>query len=407
MNSVMENTSAIDFSTEQSCRQISTKQKVPINQRTITSLIKYIVLIPLLAPGGPEEMIPAYKTVMTAWSMLALFLLLFDSLLKILSNRQFVFPKVGFATYFVIAILVTLCSREGIGSGLQELFFYPVVFLYIIALNRDEVREYAVCTAMMLLLIFLIQLCFSATFFEKTFHLTFLGHVQVFSQYGLLAIFLSLVILRKKWARPVLGWSLLVSALASMLLADADSAHYSLVIVGVLLLVTGLFPSACRIDMRIITIIMLVISVATVYLTISRQSPFIGTEVDWTFSGRVFVWESCWELIQEAPLFGYGVENPPITVFWNNSATSYAHNQILQSLLDGGLVLCIAMVWLLLSISSSINDISDKGVRRVSIVVSTALLFVMVFDSFTPYSYIFMLFGFIAHEGLQEKEGTN
>lgn len=403
----MENTSAIDFSTERSRRQISAKRKVPINQRTITSLIKYIVLIPLLAPSGPEEMIPAYKTVMTVWSMLALFLLLFDSFLKILSNRQFVFPKVGLATYFVIAILVTLCSREGIGSGLQELFFYPVVFLYIIALNRDEVREYAVCTAMMLLLIFLIQLCFSATFFEKTLHLTFLGHVQVFSQYGLLAIFLSLIILHKKWARPALGWSLLVSALASMLLADADSAHYSLVIVGVLLLVTGLFPSACRIDMRIITIIMLAISVATVYLTISRQSPLIGTEVDWTFSGRVFVWESCWELIQGAPLFGYGVENPPITVFWNNSATSYAHNQVLQSLLDGGLVLCIAMVWLLLSISSSINGISDKGVRRVSIAVSAALLFVMIFDSFTPYSYIFVLFGFVAHEGLQEKEGTH
>lgn len=403
----METTSITDLSTERFRRQVSAKRRVPASQRTITSLIKFIVLIPLLAPNGPEEMIPAYKTVMTVWSMLALFLVLFDSFLKIFSNRQLIFPKVGFTAYFVIAILATICSREGIGSGLQELFFYPAVFLYIIALNSDEVREYVVCAAKILLPIFLIQLCFSPIFFEKAFHLTFLGHVQVFSQYGLLAIYLSLIILRKKWARPALGWSLLILALASMLLVDADSAHYSLVLVGVVLLVAGLFPSVCRIDMRIITIIMLAIGVATVYLTISRQSPLIGSGVDWTFSGRVFVWESCWELIQESPLFGYGVENPPIMVFWNDSATSYAHNQLLQSLLDGGLVLCIAMVWLLLSISSSINKISDIGVRRVSLAVSTALLFVMIFDSFTPYSYIFILLGFIVHEGLQEKEGAN
>ena len=84
---------------------------------------------------------------------------------------------------------------------------------------------------------------------------------------------------------------------------------------------------------------------------------------------------------------------------------SYAHNQVMQCLIDGGIVLLLAMVWMLCSIAGKVNMILDVSFRKVAISVLCALLFVTVFDSFTPYSYVFIMFAFITREGMLSRKG--
>ena len=375
-------------------------------ERSTTSLLRYLVLIPLLAPKGLDFLIPGYKAFMTFWSMLALAMLLLDSVIRLHGRKRISSPYFGLFVYFIVAFAVSIFSVKGIVNGLQELFFFPVAFLYLIELDHAEFREYCVASAYILCALFLAELLVPASLFAGNYHMTFLGHVQVFSQYGLLAFTLACFIYLKKWASRFVAILLATLGLISMLAADADSAHLCIAVFVIVLLAKMISPSDWRIDFRIIVALSIVVSGFIVWVTIARRSPLIGTSLDWTFNGRLFVWESASNLIKDSFLFGYGVENSVITTFWS-SGMSYAHNQVMQSLVDGGVVLLIAMVWMLCSVARCVNHISDNKVRSVAVAVLCSLLFVLIFDSFTPYSYVYILLALVSREGLLSKDGSN
>lgn len=385
--------------------QICTKG-TSLSNKSITSLARYLILIPLLAPKGLDALIPGYKAVVTMWSMAALAVILIDSLFRLRGCKRIVAPPLGFVIYFVVAVIVSAFSADGIVSGLQELFLFPAIFLYLIGLDESKFREYVVACTHILCVLFFAHLVTPASLFAGSYHMTFLGHVQVISQYGLLGLVLSGFVLLEKWASRVLAFALAALSLACMLTADADSAHLCLVLFGLVLLLMWFVPLFACLDFRYVVILSVVFSCLVVKLTIMRQSPLIGTGLDWTFNGRFFVWESADALIRQAPLFGYGVENSVIRTFWS-AGMSYAHNQVVQSLLDGGAVLLVAMVWLLCSVACCVNGIKDKSLRCVAASGFCALLFVMLFDSFTLYSYSFILLAFIAREGMLSMKGAS
>lgn len=375
-------------------------------ERSTTSLLRYLVLIPLLAPKGLESLVPGYKVFMTFWSMLALAMLLLDSVIRLHGGERISSPHFGLFAYFIVAFAVSAFSVKGIVNGFQELFFYPIAFLYLIELDQAEFREYCVASAYILCVLFLAELLVPASLFAGDYHMTFLGHVQVFSQYGLLAFTLACFIYLKKWVSRIVALLLATLAFISMLAVDADSAHLCIAVFAIVLLVKLVSPSDWRIDFRVVVVLSMVFSGFIVWLTIARRSPLIGTGLDWTFNGRLFVWESAGNLIRDSFLFGYGVENSVIATFWS-SGMSYAHNQVVQSLVDGGVVLLIAMVWMLCSVARCVNYISDNKVRSVAVAVLCSLLFVLIFDSFTPYSYVYILLALVSREGLLSKDGSN
>ena len=377
--------------------------RAPITEKSITSLLRYFVLIPLVAPKGLEFILPGYKDLVTMWAMVVLAVILLDSIVRLHVGSRFMSLPIGLIVYYLVAIATSAFSSGGIVNGLQELFLYPAAFLYFLELDEDELQEYATASAYILCVLFVFQLVLSVSLFMGFYHLTFLGHVQVLSQYGLLSIMLSSFLYFKKRGPRFLPIILLLLGIACMLTADADSAHYSLIVFVAVLLLLKILPPLGRLDCRYIVLLGMAFSLLVVSFTITRRSPLIGTGFDWTFNGRLFVWESADSLIRQAPLFGYGVENSVISTFWS-SGMSYAHNQAMQCLVDGGVILLVAMVWMLCSVAGCVNKIMDIKVRRVAMSIFCALLFVMVFDSFSPYSYSFILLAFIAREGLLAKE---
>lgn len=379
-------------------------RRTSIANKSIACLIRYFVLIPLLLPQGLDSIFPGYKIVTTLWAMLALYFVLLDTTFRLCHGELSLNIPPGIVLYYFMAISVTVLSSKGVASGLQELFFFPAISVYLLSLSEDELREYAVACARVLMVLFLLQLLVPSSLFAGLFHMTMLGHVQVFSQYGLLSITLACFLYLKKWVTPSFAFLLLGLSVVCMVTADADSAHYALIVFAAVLLLLKICPILLKLDFRIVVILFIAFSMLVVMLTIRRQSPLIGTEVDWTFSGRLFVWESADALFRQSPLFGYGVENSVITTFWSASM-SYAHNQVMQCLIDGGIVLLLAMVWMLCSIAGQVNMILDVGFRKVAISALCALLFVMVFDSFTPYSYVFIMLAFITREGMLSRKG--
>lgn len=384
----------------------SSVRRVAATEKSITSLVRYFILIPLLLPQGLGSLIPGYKIVTTLWAMASLAVILLDMAIRLGRGVWTFSLPFGLVGYFIVAVAVTVFSTRGIVSGLQELFLFPAFFLYLLSFSEDELREYAVACLHILCVLFSAQLLAPSSLFAGSLHMTMLGHVQVFSQYGLLAIMLASLVYLKKWSASWLPFLTCGFAIACMIGADADSAHFALIVFFAVLLLLNICPVLLKLDLRVVTLAFFAFSLLVVRLTVLRQSPLMGTGFDWTFSGRLFVWESADALFRQAPLFGRGIENSIITTFWS-SGMSYAHNQIMQCLIDGGIVLLIAMIWMFCAVAKQINNIVDTRFRIIAIAALCALLFVMIFDSFTPYSYAFILLAFIAREGMLSMEGTN
>lgn len=138
------------------------------------------------------------------------------------------------------------------------------------------------------------------------------------------------------------------------------------------------------------------------------------------FSGRVFVWKDALNKIIAKPLFGYGIDGVLLQVFWNKwtnvNGFNYAHNQILQNFLDGGIVLCILFFNMLFSFCKNVKYISNKKCKILCNIVLIAILNIMFLESSTIYCYyiiclsIIYVLGMLAKDkfvSMEEKNGTN
>ena len=90
--------------------------------------------------------------------------------------------------------------------------------------------------------------------------------------------------------------------------------------------------------------------------------------------------------IKAHPIFGYGIDGILLHTFWtewSGGGFNYAHNQILQNLLDGGVMLTISfwiMIFAFIKPAKKIPEVKYRVFVNSSII---ALLFVMIFDSTT------------------------
>lgn len=361
--------------------------------------LPYLVLTPLLAPRGLNFVVPLYKQSMAAWSAVVLLYIVVRLLLRLRSDRKVPSFLIAPLVYFVLAVAVTLFSEKGISRGLQELFLFPVVFVFVATLYDVEFKRYVKSAAVLLSVLFAGQLLFWVAGLGISFHVTFLGHIQVFSQYGLLAFFLGALLLFKYGQCRVLSITLFVLTAICMSIVDADSSRFSLVIVIAVIGLLKLFPMLLALDFRLIVAVAILFSILLMYFTVSGCGPLAAMGLKLDFNGRLYVWESAYEIFLRSPMFGYGIGNPVIVTFWS-AGMDYAHNQIMQCLVDGGVVLFSAMVWWLLTIGECVNKICDEFIHAASVAVLCALLFVMVFDAFTLYGYVFVLLALIAREGL-------
>lgn len=377
---------------------------VTVGDGFLATAIRYLVLIPLLAPRGLDGISLLYKHLMAGWSALVLAYVVVCLVYRLRLGVKDLSPLIAPVVYFCIAVLVTVFSAKGVSRGLQEMLLYPVVFVFLATLSDERRKAYEKSAAVLLSALFAVQLLFLLGGHEISFHVTFLGHIQVISQYGLLALYLSFVLFFGSESDKILSLALFVVTAACMVAVDADSSHFALIIFLLLVVLLKAIPSLLRIDFSWVTIAGVAFSLIVVLFTVCRCGPLAAMGVQLDFSGRLYVWQSALDIFLESPLFGYGIGNPVIVTFWS-SGMDYAHNQVMQCLVDGGLALFAAMLWMLLSVSRCINLIENDCSKCASAAALCALLFVMVFDSVTPYVYSYVLLAFICCEGMALRSG--
>lgn len=113
-----------------------------------------------------------------------------------------------------------------------------------------------------------------------------------------------------------------------------------------------------------------------------------------TLSDRTSIWTLAIQMIRKSPLFGYGVVDNGNHIFWVTSwSASYwqAHNNILQILLDGGILCFIPYLAMLLNVGAELRKSHISGIV-LAIVLSAWLAFnvMAVSEIFVLQNYYFL-----------------
>lgn len=367
----------------------------------------YFVLIPFLYPRGFAEFSDAYKRFFTLWLYLAMVVVLVWVLYDLLrSPRRNRLLECAVVVYYVLFVGITVLVQGGISEGLQKMFSAPALYLFCFVCLKKDSRRLIAAAGRVLAVIFALNVSvFSPPIVEKLmnlFHIHFLGHVQVGAQYGMVGIMVAYLLLKLDPQRRDLGAVLLGTSVITVLWTDTLVGLIALAVLaaGALLLWTRpakklhWLQAGLRMDSRWLLAGHILISAGLLIFSLTRIDILMRNEF-LSFNGRTFVWRDGIARFLEKPLLGYGAYGIQLETFWSEGM-NYAHSELLQRLMDGGVVLCVAFYGMLWVMLGRVRRAQDPDVIAVTNVLLLAVLVVMFFESVTEYHYITVFFALAA-----------
>lgn len=351
----------------------------------------FLILIGFLFPRGFSEVSTLYHKFSSLLVWNSVLLIWIQQILKLKRNTvKIKYSELIIFFYFVLAIIITYVNRKNISSGLQQLFAVPSLCLFLISNMKKECKKILDIILDILMLTFTLNIVCTKVFFSDYYHITFLGHVQVISQLGIVAVFSSVLyelLFKEKKKRNVY---VVIIAIITMLTADADAATFCLIIlISVFIIYKWKLYSLLCFNTKWCVIGMFLLNTCIACFSAMNEITFLTN----LFASRIFVWKDAMVKIMEHPLIGYGVDGILLTPFWTQwtgGGFNYAHNQILQNLLDGGIFLLVAFWLMISSFVSNMKYIKDKKYLIVVNATMLALLIIMIPESTTLYSYMYI-----------------
>lgn len=364
----------------------------------LTSLYYYLVLGAVFFPRGLNNTYPAYKILFSSVSWIAAILIYVQAICMIVQTihrkrhlaitKKDLFKIFG---YFVVLTLITLLLNKEDSTGLQQLFAYPAFMLFTLHTAFVNPKKLLNTTINVSLVALIMNLALTHVFFAAG-HTTFLGHVQVFAQLGSLSIFAAILyhmLYKDKQTRSFIACLL---ALFTMLSVDAISANLTAIFLTmVFITLKYLKLKPFQKSSKRYTLIGIITSLIVIIISTTLNYSFRILD----FSGRGVVWRSTISSIKESPIYGYGIDGINIKVFWNERTNmtdklTYTHNQVLQNLLDGGVVALILFWMMFITCIQSVERIKQaryKCVFNTFIIISLAI---SIFESPSLYCYIYI-----------------
>lgn len=368
----------------------------------------YFVVIAFLFPRGFGEINNIYHIISSLLVWIAVFLILLNEIKYIVKNIKIKINRIFIYSYFVLAFLVTLINRGEVTTGLQQIIAAPFLCIFMIS-NMHRCCKTLLETIMCVFMVeFTLNFIFKISQFEFGEHLTFLGHVQMISQFGIVSILVSILywMAFKMHKRRVIF--LVIITLVTMFTTDASSAILSAIALCIAYITYKwkLYHLFCfRTEIYLIG--MNLLSLMVVYVTSINRN--IIPNLD--FSGRRYVWIEALVKIINKPLFGYGIDGvllQPFWTEWTGGGFNYAHNQILQNMLDGGVFLTISFWIMIYAFVKNINKLKSKKYVVLFNATMISFLFIMIFDSTTLYCYMYFALAIIyAFSELEYSERNN
>lgn len=362
---------------------------------SIQSVFLYVVVIGFLFPRGYSEISEIYHKVCSTMMWLSVGLTWLQwirySKSKLIKGR---IEKIclQISTYFILAIIITIICRRSVSSGFQQLLAAPSVCVFMILNLKRNPKRLLDCIAVVLCieLTFNLLMTIVQPSFYGLIHIMFLGHIQVVSQYGVLAI-LVVVLSWMLYHRSKKIMYLFGITLYTMLTTDAELAIFTVFGFLIIFIIYKLkLSQVLKFPSKFYIIVMIAMSALTVYFSVTNTNLLSYLDIN----GRNFVWKSAIEKINRHPILGYGIDGVLLSTFWSKGF-NYAHNQLVQNFLDGGLILMISFWRMIFGFASNIDKININRYKVLCNASMLALLSIMLFESTTLYVYMYMILSII------------
>lgn len=172
-----------------------------------------------------------------------------------------------------------------------------------------------------------------------------------------------------------------VSLLAMARLESANSIISALLIFLIILFIKPL--SSMRINGRVVFIVLLIINLMFVFGHADAFSYLIENLIgkDVTFTNRKQLWDVALRLFKDKPFIGYGLTSDSVIAEIAGSAAYVnMHNQWLQTLFDGGILLMIPFVVIMSSPFRMLRSQPDAADRAIWIGIPAVMIIHMMFE---------------------------
>ena len=381
--------------------------------------IWYFALVPFLFPKGFSEYYYGYKKFGVFILGISIVIILTRELFIVSSSNWMIklyVPLVLILLYHITLLLITLAKQGTITEGLQKIFAVPAICLLLTEGGRRKLFNIIDVICNILIVEFLLNLLvfnqwLFPTYFLVDRHITFIGHVQVSSEIGILGILIAYAELgyHVYKVKPIV---LIMLSFITMIYSKTAASYVSIALIVVFLLLGNLLLVKSFIVKHIKLITVIIIALTAMWLNIDNIpafSRFHSSIVRYT-SGRPFIWDKGIELFKEKPFLGYGAYGALIKPFWvqhtnGGKGFNYAHNTILQLLLDGGIVLTIIFIITLFVYLYHVEKyINDRNTKYIIYMLFITFLFVGQFESITEYYYFFIFLSIIPYMELNCKK---
>lgn len=380
-----------------------------INRFRHKNLILIFLLIPFLCPRGFFEYYSLYKLFFTTWLYISVAIIYIVAIIKLLTLKKIKVNKFigSMVLYFSIMVIITFLVRQSFSGALQKLFATPalcILCVYYFKKNPLQIIKY---TNNILIIVFTLNITFFSpliwpTYFSPTTnHMLFIGHVQMASQIGILAILSAYIeyeiynCKRKKYV------FIMILSIISMLISFT-SAVYIAVILLLCLKIFSHFKDYNLINGKGRYYLTLYLFLNFILFAIIYVGNLTFEIAGFSLNGRGFIWIKAIESFLQSPIYGYGAHGVLIKVFWSywvdeGQGMNYMHNQILQVLNDGGLILFVAFIYMLYTTISAIDKLKNKKMRFNVSVFMVTIFIVMTFESVTEYFYFSYILCVVAY----------
>lgn len=367
--------------------------KIKINRKNFKW---YLILFPFLHPRGFSEYFPIYKNIMTIWLYIAVFGIVTYFIFS-LGNGKVKVTASFFCVllYFGVMLTETLLLQGKLGEGLQKMFATPALCMFFILVHNRSMRYIIDVIANILLFnSFLNCIVFNPMTLrylmgnEYIENLSFIGHVQICAQIGTLGIMVAYLIIRFGDLKK--GIVLILLSLMTMLISAAIASYVAIIIIVVAYLFYNFGEKAyfARISPKFIFLAGTVLQILVIPVVIYYR-------ID--FQARYYVWFNAISQLPGHFLTGFGVYGVLIWTFWmewtGSSGMNYAHNEVLQILLDGGIILLLCYVLMVTSLLKKYSSNIDSKTRYWVNCLLLVFLIDGICESVTEYNffYIFLL----------------
>lgn len=303
--------------------------------------------------------------------------------------------------YMLYLIIITYINRTN-AADIHLVISYCKMFFFLCVVDHMlKYKQKNVMSIMFYILLFFVALDFlSIIFFPNGLYTTSLTWNEWSTSYEAQwvygnknnRIYWYIMLIMLAWERHVLNkksknWPTIISILTiiTMLLVKSSTATIVSIIVGM-----GVFVSLYKkkeISFNINAYLLVGICTMVTFLILAGSTSFLKVIVegifhkDMTFSSRTQVWQQAILLIIQKPLFGWGViDSETATHLFGSLTYVNAHNQLLNCLWQGGIVLVFVLFGIILCTAKNINTIISNRYKLMFECVMVGLMIDMIFE---------------------------